>query len=353
MRTATLTTAIRGLNSGQGRVGAIDVGFGYTKWAKSPDGNGEPPSMGLFPSLAPELPADGTFRSNGPLTKRDTVVVEANGRFFEVGPDAELAQRVKGSRVLSDNYVLTDDYLALLKGALAYMEQSHYALLVLGLPVKHMRNADKIEALKSLAKGTHQIDGRTVTVEDVVVMHQPLGGLFEHLIRNNLFQEMRGHRILTLDPGQYSFDWVVTVGSRPEEDQCDSHQFSMRKVLTQLERSISSELGIHFSGGTLLERAVATGSIRLRREDYSIEHFVTNDVKAVMREAVQKALSSIDDHEKFEEVVVVGGGGSFFQPVIQEFYPRQPVQVSPRSISSNVLGLLFAGIIRQHRAAAA
>ena len=112
-------------------VRSIDIGYGFTKYVKDVKPGGT--DYGRFPSLAPVASSRALDDSLG--RRRNTIVMKVDGVDYEVGPDVELAQQAVPIRNMDDDYVTSPTYLALLRGALAFMKQDVVDVLVVGLPV--------------------------------------------------------------------------------------------------------------------------------------------------------------------------------------------------------------------------
>jgi plasmid segregation protein ParM len=325
---------------------AVDVGFGYTKWAYKSSRAGGDVASGIFPSLAPLRVNE---RSNaGMLEKRDTRVVEVNGKLFEVGPDSSLVQAISGARRITDNYIESEEYLALLRGAIDYCKESTIHTLVLGLPVTHSRHKDKIEKLKKLASGKHIYPGGyEKTVHDVVVVDQPLGCFIDYMCSFNRIKEYSNKRTLCLDPGQYTFDWLTCIGMKKIENECDSHVYSMQRALDTISKAISDELGFHFNNDHYLEQAMERGVIKLDKNEYPIDRFVTDEVVSYRNDAIGMMYKRLKNVELIENVIVGGGAARFFLPAIKSAFSNQNIIVSDKGVMANVCGFLYAGILRE------
>ena len=94
---------------------AIDVGFGNVKFTKGYDQEGKEVVCEMFPSLAPSAASMGL---DGYMGQRNTVIVQAGSSKFEVGPDAMLAMNTNASRSMDIDFPLSDQYLALTRGAM-------------------------------------------------------------------------------------------------------------------------------------------------------------------------------------------------------------------------------------------
>jgi PRTRC genetic system protein D len=123
-----------------GIVRAIDVGYRNCKYVEKVDGDRI--VCKTFPSIAPvasdrDLGVDRSMR-------RNTMVVPVGNVRYEVGAEAALAQAADETHNLDDTYVLTDPYLALVRGALRQMRVPRVDLLIVGLPVSLFTQSLKV-----------------------------------------------------------------------------------------------------------------------------------------------------------------------------------------------------------------
>lgn len=326
---------------------AIDVGYGYVKYAEPTD---QGFSVSAFPSFAPVAESGDLGVSDSIMVQRDTRVVRVNNSLYEVGPDSQLAQSVTGSRELDENYIEKDEYRAKFYGALSYIGKTHIDTLITGLPVNHARHAEKVEKLKSIFTGTHHIsDKLTVTIDNVRVVPQPLGGLIEHALRSHSLAEIKKCRNLTIDPGQRTFDWLMTEGLKPIYQMSDSHTTSMQKVISAIERNISNFLQTHYNGSTYIEKAISDGTIKLHGTSYPIDQFITDKVMKITNEAVNKMKGQLDDIDKIDNVFIVGGGADFFKNAVSLAFPSYKIIKNDNSIYDNVKGYYLSGCLTSGR----
>ncbi|KAK0039482.1 PRTRC system protein D [Biomphalaria pfeifferi] len=108
-------------------VRAIDVGFGNTKYVTGASGGKV--SLASFPSLGVRSTDDDNA---GVGSKRKTVMVPVGGFFYEVGPEIELGAQRHRSRHQHDGFTETDEYRALMAGALHYMKTDRWTSLSWG-----------------------------------------------------------------------------------------------------------------------------------------------------------------------------------------------------------------------------
>jgi plasmid segregation protein ParM len=197
---------------------ALDLGSGWTKASRAVDGKLE---FFSFPSLAPRH--TGRDLSGSVLSKRDTVVVTVEGTKYEVGPDAGDLETVDSTRNLNDQYIHSDQYRAVMFGALHYMGEKTIDLLVIGLPLTTIHRA---EELRKLTVGTHKItDTETVEVKDVLILNQPLGGMYYCLSQSSRpeFEFLREETTVVVDTGYLTFDFITLNGEKVIESRSDAH----------------------------------------------------------------------------------------------------------------------------------
>ena len=164
-------------------VRALDVGYGNVKFVRRHDSMEESVVCDMFPSRAPAA-TDGTI-GEGTLKRRETVIVKVNDAYYEVGHDVSLAQGANDiSSILDEKFVRGDGYMARALGALHYMfvhlEQDYIDMLVVGLPVKTIK--ENKQFLIDKLVGKHTIPGgRKVEVKDVRVFEQSLGAFYNFM----------------------------------------------------------------------------------------------------------------------------------------------------------------------------
>ena len=83
-------------------------------------------------------------------------------------------------------------------------------VLVTGLPVSQYLDDARRNALAEQMRGTHQVTPkRTVSVEKVKVIPQPIGGLLDYIAQEDA--DIDDALVLVIDPGFFSVDWVVVA----------------------------------------------------------------------------------------------------------------------------------------------
>ena len=325
-------------------VRAIDVGYGNTKHTMFHEA-GQDIACAVFPSIAPQA-STGPDLSGGVFQRRNTFVVEVGNVRYEVGKDARVAQDASYGRILDSAYSLTDTYLALVRGAIAYMGVPHIDLLMLGLPVNTYEQHH--EALAARIRGEHLVpdgDGKTtlVQVREVRVLPQPIGGFFDHSIRHQLYGKMKSQMNLLIDPGYYTLDWVVAQGVKMLNSRSGAHSGGMSAILSAMGEAISRKLGTQLSDYSGIDDALRSGTNpRFYGKEFDLAEFVEIG-KAKARQFVAVLANKVGNGVDIDNIILVGGGARFFLEVIQEKYPSHQIVIAEDPVFANVRGFQFAG----------
>ena len=325
-------------------VRAVDVGYGNTKYVMARAEREI--RCAMFPSLAPVAPQ--LELATGMGMTRDTVTVEVDGVRYEVGPGARLGLKAHHTRILHGDYVQTPEYLALLRGALAYMQVAQLDLLVVGLPVGLMNS--KAQALAQQLKGTHPVgDGREVVVRHVWTLAQPLGGFLDYAMGQGLYETLADQVNLIIDPGYYTVDWLTGLGLKVMPERTGSFAGGTHAILQTIARSVSEALGVAYTDIDAIDRALAQGRLRIGGREIDLApHWRL--AQARMHEAVNAIANSVGDGLDVNNIILVGGGAKFYEAAIRRRFAAPRLTVAPDPVFANVRGFQIAG---EHHAAVA
>ncbi|WP_269106544.1 PRTRC system protein D [Massilia sp. TS11] len=322
-------------------VRAVDVGRGNTKFVTGVDG-GEI-RCASFPSEA--HPTDAPLDTDNLGGRRKTVGVPVGNLVYEVGPDVHLAADVFNSKVLQhDRYCELPEYTALLLGALHYMRVDTVDLLVVGLPVSTFKVRKSVAALEKRLTGTHELGrSRKVEVRRVKAVAQPAGALMHFGFLNDKVATMRKERHLIIDPGQRTFDWLVTQGMQLIEKRSHSVNRGMFDVLHSITEGISRALGTQFRDYELVDQALRDGKkpVIFQREYDIAKHFPL--ARKITEQAVAEMLHYVGDAGDIQNIILVGGGAFFFRKAIKDAFPRHQIQEMKDPLFANVRGFQIAG----------
>lgn len=314
-------------------VRAIDIGYGTTKFIVD-----EIRSCKSFPSVA--APAQ-TQRSRASLLReRRTTEVWVDGRAYEVGPDASLF--LSNVPVLHRDYVETDDYQALLYGALDAMDVSRIDLLVTGLPV-HL-HASRWKRLREKLVGTHTVrPGREIEIREAAVVIQPVGGFVAHNHERGGWSSAADRTYLLIDPGYFTFDWMVTKGLAELPGLSGSIECSVSEYLKCIAEALSDSLGDHYTNLRAIDQGLQSGMFRINGRQIDLSPFRVAGEEAIGRSVrallntVKSALAEVD------EVVLVGGGAQYFLATLKKTFAHHPLYVVQDPVTANVRGFQLIG----------
>jgi plasmid segregation protein ParM len=320
-------------------VRAIDIGYGNTKFVTN-RGDEDQITCSLMPSIAP-LPTKGNQQS---IKGSNTVIVEVNGAEFEVGPGAYKALRKNYSRTLDYSFSMSDTYSALLKGALYFMEVDHLDMLVLGLPVKMHDDKELTDELTRRFRGTlHIANGRKVTIDEVWVLPQPAGGLFDYGNSIDVFNKIQDEINILIDPGYYTFDWWTSRGIDERHAFCGSYEGGVSAYLSAIAEQLGADLKIQIDEFKAIDDAILNNKpARFYGKDYDLTKYLPNANK-IVEESVSALARSIGDGRTIDNMILVGGGAHIFKDAIRKKFPNHNLVIPTDQVYSNVRGFQYAG----------
>jgi plasmid segregation protein ParM len=299
----------------------------------------------MFPSLTPQAATTGDLGA-GMLARRNTVNIEVNGVVYEVGPDAELAQGgMARNRNLLTDYCRSDAYMALLRGALHYMNVLSIDLLSLGLPVSTYGQYKN--ELMERAVGIHDCAGRKVHVKNVRVYPQPLGGFFDYAVRSRLFSKMNDETNLMIDPGFFTLDWLVTRGLKTIDARSGAaNDGGMGSLLKGIAKALAKDLDVDESeiGEVARIDAALRGVIpfKLFGKEIDISKYKAIGV-AKAGESINQLMHTVGRSGDIGNIVLVGGGSYFYEQPLRDRFPRHEIAVAHDPVFANARGFHLIG----------
>lgn len=323
-------------------VRAVDVGRGNTKFIIGIKEDGAP-QCDMFPS--PAAPSESLRDQDAWGAKRKTTTVPIEGLFYEVGPDVHLAADVFSANMLqNDHYCLTPEYMALLLGAVHYMQLEHIDLLVVGLPVATFKQRRWVAALEKKVQGEHQLgNGKRVTIARVKAVAQPTGALMYYGLAYNRVAELRKERSLIVDPGRRTFDWIVSHGMQQVEKRSHSVNRGMFDVLQSIADGISRTTASQYRDYDVIDRALREGKKPvIFQSDYDIAPHLAMALK-IPQQAVAEMTRYVGDAADLKNIILVGGAAFFYRKALKAAFPRHMITELKDPIFANVKGFQYAG----------
>ena len=281
----------------------IDIGYSNLKLAYGPQG--AEPKVLLRPAGA--APADRLGEKIGGNGEEDFLRVLVNGEPFVAGLSPDRAEL--WSRELHEDYPSTNSYRALFHAGLLLSELDQIDLVVTGLPVNQYLNPELRERLAAQMQGEHQITPRRkITVSKVKVVPQPVGGFVDHVWSLQDATEIEDSRVLVVDPGFFSVDWVLISNGELRRQSCGTSLEASSVILDEAVRLIAEDFGGNV-GRERLEHTLRNGhdQVRLFGERVDVVPYLKKAADKVgpivstrLRESLRKENASAD--------MVVNGG---------------------------------------------
>ena len=317
----------------------LDIGYSNLKTARGRSGEG--PITTIVPSgAAPEerLPHGVQVSDQGRQIHVDDEpwrVGLGHGRF-------DLWQRS-----LHGNYTETKTYRALFYGALLESGEKKIDRLVTGLPVKQWIDAKNRTNLTRSLTGAHLVlPGKKVTVSKVDVIPQPLGAYLDmYWQQGHEANVLSEGRVLVIDPGFYSVDWVIIDGGSLRQSASGSSLDAMSVLLQETSRLIGES-----HGGTVnidrLEEALRSGRDRvfLFGNEIELTPFLIKASSSVGRQALEALQQSIRREIGSVDIVILAGGGAgVYKHCVGEEFSKSKVLMNPDPELANARGFYYYG----------
>ncbi len=316
---------------------AIDIGYFNTKALLNDNkaATQKPTKTIIMPSLTPE-PASIQSTIGAPV-KLDTLPVTVNGKTYALGPDSFLLKKINDVPLLHEKFCESDKYIALFKGALAWLGKERIDRLVVGLPV-HLLSKHG-EKVKRLFTGTHTINATTqVTVEKVLVVPQPLGALIDYSSKQTDWQSFCDNTHLVIDPGGYTFDWIMARGLKQMSHYSGAVNVGLMHYFKRIADLISENTGEPYKDTFAISEGFQKNKFRITGRDYDLNQH-SKEAESVFTDAINALVNNVGAGEAIDKIIVVGGGGKFVSPLIRATFPGHPLVTVEDAVMSNVRGL--------------
>ena len=319
---------------------AVDVGYGNTKYAYRAASSTV--ATGMFPSLAP-LAASRTLSGygEGVLAARKVITVAIDEIEYEIGPDVALTAAYGNTgRALADDFVLTDNYAALLAGAMHFAGVTHIERLVLGLPVHNMQKYSA--SLKERFAGELDFGHARVQVDKVVVIPQPLGSLvLASSNRQSEFGKDSAH--LVVDVGYFTTDWVYANGFAMDDTRSGGMPGGASQIYQRIASLISRDQGEQVEDLEMIDKA-----LRERKPfffygtDIPLEPYLEK-AQPIIAGVVKEMQNNVGRLPNVRSVILSGGGAALYAGAIRRAFPRVVIEVIDSPCLANARGFLAVG----------
>ena len=323
-------------------VRSIDLGYGRVKFVKAValDGN---PITDAFPSIVARAQRS---LGDGYSMERNTIPVEYGGVAYEVGQDVLLATGAYSTRTTDMGFIKSDPYHVLMMGCLKKMALEQIHLLVLGAPVLNYGE------VKSYLQGryTGQVDiggGRRVNIERVMVLPQPLGGLVRYGQLNGVYERMRDEVTLTIDPGFFTLDWMVSKGLSLVPGRSGSHPGGMAGIIRALAHEIAKAAGEsnieNLFNMDKIDKALYSGArFTIYGKELDLKQYA-GVAQRVVAEGLEALTASVGDASGVDNIILLGGAAHAYLSVLRRKFVKHEILLLDNPVFANVLGFQAAG----------
>jgi len=323
----------------------LDIGYSNLKLAGGVVSERPAPVLTVLPAGA--APANRLSEQISRSPSALQVLVDGE-RFVAGVPQSQLQD---WNRVLHKDYSQTPSYRALLHAALLTTRQPVIEVLVTGLPVSQYRDKQKRVELKAQLEGRHTVaaDDLQVQVKKVLVVPQPFGGFMDLLARGygDAMGMLRASRVLVIDPGFFSLDWMLVVEGELRLLSSGTSQQASSVILEDADKLLAAEFGAGV-GRERLEEAIRTGKERVGLYGQWVElaGFLQKAIAErapVAMAALQESLRN-DSVQDIDILILVGGGARFFKDAACRIFPRSRLLMPPEPWLANARGFFYQGL---------
>lgn len=332
----------------------LELGFGTVSVTVSGD---DKPVIKTFSSSVAKIDESRLGQEEMGIGKRDVVKVTVDDELFEIGPDAYLSSDESGD-VLSDNYVGSPQYQALLKGSLSLINDSVIDLLVVGLPVNHWAKKD---SLIKLTEGVHSYNnGKKRVVKRVIVIPQPVAGLVAYanqLSSSEFNKTFKSSTIVCVDAGYLTVDVSTSRGLTPIDNRCGATEKGFSTILNAIIPTLAKAFGLSTISRRIVDEAFwkNDGYIRIRGKDYDfpvclkdsnddgIEFDVSKKIDGATSLAANYVRNVVGSAIDVDMFLLFGGPIKTYEQAIKNLYPHHKMIVLENNLTSVAEGLFYAG----------
>lgn len=311
---------------------SIEVGYGSTTLVYS--ANGKHMNSMTMPSRPKQLGAKSDLTGGLLAATGKSAIVKINDTEWQVGTDVGLSSERKSVEVLNDNYIDSDEYLAMFLGCLALQPHDEVDMLALALPVNRMHLKPKLEAMAKNIK----IGERVITIKNVWIVSQPFAGLLYHVYK--AFPELGlrsliNKNYLVIDIGYLTLDWLSINNMSPDEKLSGAIDLGMSVLVNEVSEYLGSSkvFDIGEVSPAIINKAFETGKLSMFgktfnfpvHESKELSFDVSNLIAAHMEKAANKITNVIGKGASLDGIVVVGGASQLLLEHIQRRYPHHAV----------------------------
>ncbi len=324
----------------------LDIGYSNVS---ARIGNGETSRDIIFPAGAAHKRHAPQLATGGGASDVFEVVVDDDPWVAGLEPD----RLGKVERQLHRDYPKSSNYLALFYAALAASGETKIDVLTTGLPVDQFKDIEYRQALVNRLQGTHNVSPKlSIEVSKVVVVPQPAGA-YMSLVNSNENEDIEdiveiilNGRMLVIDPGYFSTDWVLFDCGEVRFEDSDTSLHAMSTVIGGINDMIRQDYAVA-PGPAKIEKAIRSGSnfVFASGQKVDITEYREKSADEQAEEALTKVIVSLRaSGENMDVVLMTGGGGADFSKVTKQRFPNSKFVSPENSVTSISDGFYYISV---------
>jgi len=330
---------------------SIEIGYGSTTLVYNE--NGKQMSSVTMPSRPKQLGNKSDLTGGLLVTGGNSAVVSVNGNEWQVGNDIGLSSERKSVEVLNDNYVDSDEYMAMFLGCLALQPHDNLDMLALALPVNRMHLKPKLEAMaKNIVIGERAID-----IKKVWIVSQPFAGLLYHVHKafpDLGLKSLMDKSYLVVDIGYLTLDWLSINNMQPDDKLSGAIDLGMSVLVSEIAQYLGSSkvFDIGEVSPSIINKAFESGKLSMfgkqfnfpSHESESLNFDATQLIHAHMEKAANKITNVVGKGASLDGIVLVGGASTLLLPHIESRFKHHAVE--SYGIDAVGKGLQYGGTLK-------
>lgn len=280
----------------------LDIGYGYTKVATNNN------RLFIFKTAVSRYIPDKIWGNNA-----NPVVVNKNQ--YLVGEEA--TEHIIGNVAVSDDFVGTDEYYAIIAKVLENVA-IQAKVLVLGLPpglYTENRTTELVKKFRSIEMQDKQ--GNAIPLpQNIIYIPQGSGIYFSHILGG--YSGDFHINVAVIDIGYYTLDAVCFTKGRFLDGAAKSYPAGSKFLIDRVKEAFGRHYG-SFISDSLCEALLKNGKISHFGKEYSLD--TKSIINQYYHDQVMKAIkdyaNSLKQYGTTIDKVIIGGGSVIWAPEIK------------------------------------
>jgi len=313
----------------------INIGYGYTKIATDAE----------YFQIASVVERAQSQRMGGVSLVRETIMVNVDNFLYEVGADAhQISTSRNSSKAVADSWYDTIQYRALMQLTIDRMAEeagSSEWSVTLGIAVNQYKRKEIRKKLEQLWKGEHTAaNGETVTVKLSRAVPEPLGAYawWTRYESGLPIQECNQLRIMVIDPGYRTTDWLEIIGGKVIDRHADAINLGMYDVFREMQTRIMDNLDAELDIVAIEQAVVGGRPIRVRGQTIDHQIYYQQSL-AAKQEVIESSIrTEVGPAPETDLILIAGGGAKAYEPAIRKAFPKHQIHVCNQPQEANAKG---------------